>query len=208
MHLNLHNDTSLVSCRDLIKDQTLLLQIQGCGRLLVTSTNVNSYFSDVYAKSLVIILLKNIFCASITTCTQPTSICDDLLSVLHKYNLHVHIEKYIKEGVFPSKYEWRKIVNTSVHSCEEYRWVMQTSINANMTLYARVHCKLNYHILWQLAYLHPTYKSALQICIKISSRGKISKECNLCNRYTCDYDFHILLHCEGLHIERNNFLRL
>ena len=82
---------------------------------------------------------------------------------------------------------------------------MHMSFNTNMVLYKRIHNQLTYHVLWQLSYLYPDYKSALQLCIRISSRGKISNECNLCNTQTYDYDFHILLHCEHLNDVRNNF---
>ena len=55
------------------------------------------------------------------------------------------------------------------------------------------------------SYFNPNYKCELQMCVNISSRGKISREFTLCNTHTYDYDSHILLHCETLLLERNNF---
>lgn len=150
-------------------------------------------------------LAKTIFCASIIFCAQPKTICGDLLATVYKYNLGNYLDKYVEQGIFPSKLKWRSLVCNTVHKFEEQLWLLNVSNNRSMRRYMNIHKSLNYHILWHLVYLYPEYRSALQLCIKVSSRSKFSRECTLCNKYAYDYDSHVILHCEYMLSERNNF---
>ena len=48
-------------------------------------------------------------------------------------------------------------------------------------------------------------RKEFQFMIKIGSRHKLSRECSLCCRWACDYDHHIILHCEGVLEKRDLF---
>ena len=152
---------------------------------------------------------KHIFCAFIGTTNQDElnskTICGDLVSVLYKYNLENYMYTYLQFGSFPVKSLWNKILRKAVFEKEECEWIHAVTLNTGLSRYRAIHSKLKLQEYWMLTYVYPKQKVQLQFCITVLSRAKISKECPLCIKHAYDYDKHIILHCESLLAQRNNF---
>ena len=152
---------------------------------------------------------KDIFCVHLATCHCRTfvshNICDTLIETCIKYNIFTYLSEYLDSGNFPCKSSWRKTVLTRVIEFESKTWVVQVCIRPDMYRYHLTHNVFGVHRLYYLMYFYPQFRDIIQLCVKISSRAKFSKHCELCDRHCNDYDCHIILHCEHFMYSRNNF---
>ena len=70
--------------------------------------------------------------------------------------------------------------------------------NTILSYYQNTHKQLCLHQNLIMPYLYPEYRKQFMLCIKILSREKISRECNLCKKHASDSDKHVILHCESV----------
>ena len=150
-------------------------------------------------------LIKHIFCACVAYLPWKSTVCGDLLSVLDKYNLKEYLRTYVDSGKFPPKHQWKRIVTIHIHKYEEQMWRNKVLLNASLSRYSKIHSQLSFHTLIHFIFLYPEHRKPLQLCLKVSSRNKTSRECSLCLKHAYDYDNHIILHCEKLLLSRNQF---
>ncbi len=149
---------------------------------------------------------KHIFCAIISkSAHQSKSTTGDLLTILNMYNLENHLSLYLKCGVFPDKSTWQNIVSKAIQTREEQQWAHNVSVDLSLSRYLSVHSKLTLHTFWLIAFECPKIRTKCQLCVKIASRPKQSLECTLCQKHASDYDKHIIMHCESLLSQRNQF---
>lgn len=155
-------------------------------------------------------IAKDLFCAFVATNANRASkcdlsICNTLISTASKYNLNNYITDYVNRGCFPSKSNWRTIVFKRISEYEQLSWRERIVHRCDLSRYTIIHNCLKMHILYDVIYVHPQLRQQLQLCIKIGSREKVSKECTYCNRHCFDFDCHTILHCEHFMSERNLF---
>jgi hypothetical protein len=145
-----------------------------------------------------------------------TGFVPDIVCVLTKYDLLDHLMEFVSTNCFPTKKNWKKIVNLRVY--EKYNCVWQEKIKRNKQLYFYSQVNTNNEISewWLLAKEHP--KNLLEItniirllCGSYKIRGKrvsnpvvYTDLCEICQKSYINPVNHALLYCLASHNEREN----
>ena len=133
----------------------------------------------------------------------------DIIEIAQKYNLHNIIEAYVNRNMFPSKYEWKKIMDS--HILE--RWVVNRNNimenDAEFSIFKQTIASNTYSPsgLWVVAKQFPGLLGKISFLVMALVTSKLSRQilCQCCGLLVENHLKHIVLECEQTKTERKMF---
>jgi hypothetical protein len=141
-------------------------------------------------------------------------------TLLHKYKLDIYLDKYIEEGIFPDKRQWKSVVENAVQTYVTIQEQELISNDAEMYFYKCMcftnspQCQLydnsKMHVIWRLI---PVFRSlSLQLIVLASlctyKHCQQYLECEYCNFQYNNLVVHFMTSCSKYATARQVFWNL
>lgn len=152
-------------------------QLLFLGRLL--RADHSSIFSQIY---------RFITDTPVSSTFSPTK---TLLKTAEKYQL----SDTMNSATVFNKKEFSKIVVKTIRSAEERQWRGALSADPSLSTFGKIHTRLCPNKLWYLVKEDPSKRLLFNFLIQLSSMKIVSKLCSFCDKYSDNYNLHILLEC-------------
>jgi len=124
------------------------------------------------------------------------SFISDIVKLLSRYHLQYLINNYIAYNTVPSKYEWKRIIQTSVQNKEHNEWKLRLDTDRDFERFKRVHLGIEPAVLWRF----PQHRRDLQLAHTISELWVARPDnemfvCAHCEQIVTDRFRHIISDC-------------
>lgn len=122
----------------------------------------------------------------------------DIVNILIKYNLVDYITDFILEGAFPSKHEWKIIVNKAVIAIQDEEWLQRMNLDSDFQRFRDIHRAVDVAPFLRHANSHIEIKRCYMI-IKVMTDipNSTPGTCTLCSRHFCDLFVHACCNCNA-----------
>ncbi|MCG8112938.1 MAG: reverse transcriptase family protein [Candidatus Thiodiazotropha taylori] len=130
--------------------------------------------------------------------------------LLHKYDLRHVLSAYLREGVFPAKFAWKRMMKAKVHELAKLNWYGRIA-DPEFDRFNMLHNSFSPHWLWLFSrenrkLLKPCF-SVIQLISGVSSLPNVLQTCNHCQRNISNVTDHCIHECNYLNRHRSRFLR-
>ncbi|MCG8077812.1 MAG: hypothetical protein JAY75_16450 [Candidatus Thiodiazotropha taylori] len=117
----------------------------------------------------------------------------DIDRLLRKYQLGHILEKYLQDGIFPSKYSWKRIIKVKVHQKATEAWHNRT-LTPEFHRFRLVHSEFRTHWLWAFSLENRKFLKPCITMVQLISKLCIINATDVCNYCHRNYD-NIVDHC-------------
>ncbi|MES9883122.1 MAG: reverse transcriptase family protein [Sedimenticola sp.] len=132
----------------------------------------------------------------------------DVVTVLSKYSLSNTLIAYIQTGSFPSKYTWKRMCKTSIHSVETVAWTRRLNTDDDFQRFRSLHTNIEPALLWECATEYDSIRAASDVSKLWIAQGaltNVTQLCQICGMVFQNELTHVLFECAHTSHERNNF---
>jgi hypothetical protein len=123
----------------------------------------------------------------------------DIYKILCKFSLIHHLENYVNNGTFPSKFKWKSITNTAIHNFECQKKIALLKADKSLAVYlANSSDALNPSPIWYLAkqcpYLLQDCRKTAYLLSRLLS-VEFYQVCKFCNSLYKNGGIHAMFEC-------------
>ncbi|CAG2221397.1 unnamed protein product [Mytilus edulis] len=126
----------------------------------------------------------------------------DVTKILSKYSLLNFLNSYMFTGCFPTKLQWKNIVNGAINQHEKHRKEERMRSDNDFTRFLRLSENNGYDFIWQYAKYTGRLRTAKHVA-KLWSTPPTSGNCNLCGHFVQDTLYHQITMCTELQTQRH-----
>ncbi|CAG2209444.1 unnamed protein product [Mytilus edulis] len=126
----------------------------------------------------------------------------DVTNILSKYSLLNFLNSYMFTGCFPTKLQWKNIVNSAINQDEKHRKEERMRSDNDFTRFLRLSENNGYDFIWQYAKYTGRLRTAKHVA-KLWSTPPTSGNCNLCGHFVQDTLYHQIRMCTELQTQRH-----
>ena len=132
--------------------------------------------------------------------SSVTGFFPDLQRILGKYQLDFHMFEFIKDGIFPSKHSWKRLVIRSITHVETQKLhhsiVNETFLNG----FGKIHNTLNPCVIWEFSKKCREHTNRCITVMNLMSRlfgFNYNTKCILCGSETESITIHLIMYCQN-----------
>ena len=126
----------------------------------------------------------------------------DVTNILSKYSLLNFLNSYMFTGCFPTKLQWKNIVNGAINQHEKHRKEERMRSDNDFTRFLRLSENNGYDFIWQYAKYTGRLRTAKHVA-KLWSTPPTNGNCNLCGHFVQDTLYHQIKMCTELQTQRH-----
>ena len=131
----------------------------------------------------------------------------DIMCILTKYNLSTYLINYVRTSAFPSKPQWKNIINQAILNTHTNKWRERIDQDSDFNRFKNFHRSIAPSIFWKSASSHRESIWAIS-AIRTLTFKQFTKTitCSKCSTETNDIYKHILTECPSYNLYRNLML--
>ena len=133
----------------------------------------------------------------------------DVITIVKKYNLTQYISNYLKNAVFPSKYEWKRIISKSLNSYYDNARHARVIADPEFDRFNSVHNSTSQLYIWKCAESADEIVSAfsaIKLLVSVDQLSNREQTCKCCEQITIDIKRHLLTECQAFKQMKIDFL--
>lgn len=133
----------------------------------------------------------------------------DIWELVQKYNLQEYVQTYLRSSIFPSKLQWKNIIQSKINHFYEIEWHERLQADADFNRFKTLHPSLEMSVIWKLTLDISTAPASFLVARLWSKVHKCESEyeqCLFCSTYTTDIYKHVVSSCPYFLPERLKFI--
>ena len=133
----------------------------------------------------------------------------DIWELVQKYNLQEYVQTYLRSSIFPSKLQWKNIIQSKINHFYEIEWHERLQADADFNRFKTLHPSLEMSVIWKLTLDISTAPASFLVARLWSKVHKCESEyeqCLFCSTYTIDIYKHVASSCPYFLLERLKFI--
>ncbi|MES9881493.1 MAG: reverse transcriptase family protein [Sedimenticola sp.] len=135
----------------------------------------------------------------------------DIYRLLRKYSLLNYLHTFINDGVFVSKFTWKRVVSNVINTYEETEWKDRMSADETLCTYKDIHTQLKPCDIWEFSKRNPKYskqcKTTMYVLCKLYDYRR-DVRCLKCGMLVQSISEHIIIECAKTEQCRLDFWRI
>ena len=122
----------------------------------------------------------------------------DIYRILGKYSMLHFVHRYEADGVFVSKYTWKRIVRENMKQHRETEWRSKTETSESAKNIMKITLMNQEYLFWKVSREYPKYFPFIQRAVRMLGlmfTGRWIRSCHLCNEVIYYPTEHLLFFC-------------